>query len=265
MSETKEITKKEDGEIVEYGSFDLGDLEEVEKELPVGGGNFLKFAEGKTVIRFIPPRKGEKGVVTWYKHYFEAGGERKQIVCLKRQTGEHCPICAKGNKLKGSGNRLDAKRARAYEPRAYVYANVVNMKNPEKGPQTANFSVGFFKDIKAQIDASDVGRVFADPVKGYNIVVTRKGTGRNDTEYKVTVARESSELPNAAEIISTQADLSTIEEMPDDERLDEALDGDFADNGGGKGGKGDKGKSGGRSARKKDEDDDEEDADFEEI
>lgn len=249
--EEKEV--KDKSAIVAYGSFDLGDLDEVEKELPEGGnGGFYKFAEGKNVIRFIPPRQGQKGVYTWYKHYFESGGERSSIVCVKMQSEEPCPICARGSKLKSSGNRVDAKRARQYEPRAYVYANIVDMKNPEKGTQICSFSPGLFKDIRAQIDASEVGRVFADPVKGFNIVVTRKGLKQNDTKYKVTVAREASELPKAMEFISTQSDLTTVEEMPDDDRLDEALDGEFEE-------------KRGKKKAKKEKDDDEEDAEFDDI
>lgn len=249
--------KKEESAIVQYGSFDLGDLDEVEKDLPEGGaGGFFKMLEGKNVLRFIPPRQGQKGVYTWYKHYFEAGGERSAIVCVKMQCQEPCPICAKGSKMKSSGNRIDAKRARGFEPRAYVYANIVDMKNPEKGAQIANFSPGLFKEIRAQIDASDVGKLFAHPEKGFNIIITRKGMGRNDTTYKVTVARESSELANAMEFITTQADLTTVEEMPDDDRLEEALDGEFEEKGK---------RGGGKKKKEKKDDDDEEDAEFEDI
>lgn len=221
------IVKPGPSGVVQYGDFDLGAMEEAEKALPVGGGAWFEPKEGKNVVRFIPPLQGKKAIVIWYKHFFQAGGERKSIICTKMQWNQPCPICEQRLKLASSGNRADQKLARAYEPEAKACANIVDMKNPEKGVQVWRISPGLFKKIRAAIDVADAGKVFADPQKGYNIIFGKTGTGLNTKYDPVAVARESTPLPNAAELIQSQTDLEALEAAPSDEEQDDALDGEF--------------------------------------
>jgi len=221
------IEKAGSSGIQQYGSFDLGDMEKEEQGLPVGGGNFFEPKEGKNVIRFLPPLKGKLPIKTWYKHYFQAGGERKAIVCTKLSFNQACPLCERRLKLASSGSRADQKQARAYEASAKVYANVVDMKNPEKGVQVFRCSPGLFKKIRKAIDIADVGKIFADPLKGFNIVFGKTGEGLG-TEYDpVAVARESTPLPDYEELLAQQVDLDTLEAAPTDEEQDDAVDGEF--------------------------------------
>lgn len=221
------IEKAGSSGIQQYGSFDLGDMEQEEQKLPAGGGNFFEPQTGKNVIRFLPPLKGKLAIKTWYKHYFQAGGERKAIVCTKLSFNQPCPLCERRLKLASSGSRADQKQARAYEAGAKVYANIVDMKNPEKGVQVFRCSPGLFKKIRKAIDIADVGKIFADPLKGFNIVFGKTGAGL-DTEYDpVAVARESTPLPDWEELLPQQVDLDSLEAAPTDEEQDDAVDGEF--------------------------------------
>jgi hypothetical protein len=240
--------------ITKYGDFDLGQMEDAEKALPAGGGgNFYEPKDGKNVIRFLPPLQGRKALVIWYKHFFSAGSERKTIVCTKMQFSQPCPVCDQRMKLASSSNRADQKLARGYEPSAKACVNIVDMKNPEKGVQVFRISPGLFKKIRKAIDIADVGKVFADPLKGFNIIFGKSGSGLN-TEYDpVAVARESTPLADADELIQSQVDLETLEAAPSDEEQEEALDGEFESADARKGGRGGKDKGGdkdkGRSGR----------------
>jgi len=234
MATGNEIEKVGQQGMVQYGEFDLTMMEEAEKALPAGGGNFFKPKEGKNVVRFMPPIAGKPPVKIWYKHFFSAGGEKKNIVCVKYQYNEHCPICERAARLRSSGNKLDLKKARAFEPSAHVYANIVDMQNPEKGVQLWTIPQGLFKKVRKAIDIAEVGKVFTDPQSGYNIVFNRTGTGPNDTEYDpVAVARQPSPLPGAVELMPTQMDLEAVEGPPSDEDQDAALEGEWEDKTGG--------------------------------
>lgn len=259
---TSAIEKSKPGTLAQYGSFDLEEMQETAEKLPTGGGNYYKPKQGVNTVRFLPPPQGKKAMLIWYKHFFQIGNERRAIVCAKHQYNEPCALCARGAKLRATGNKIDARKARAFEPQAQVYVNIVDMDNPEKGVQLWQMSQGLFKDITSAIQVNKVGKVFTDPVKGYNIVFKRKGEGMA-TEYSAhSVDRESSELPKADELLSTQMDLEGAEGPPSDEQVDEALDGEFEDRGGGKGGKG---RGGGRGGEKRADPnyDDEEEADIE--
>jgi hypothetical protein len=233
--------------IVKYEEPDFGAMQEEEKKLPTGGGgNFVKLKEGKNILRALPSLPGKPFMKTWYKHFFQLGAERKTIVCARMQANEPCAVCDKGKKLLSSGNRLDTGKAKAFEPKPYVYINVVDMKNPEAGVKIWSMSSYMYKDLIKTLDMNDVQKVFTNPTKGFNIIVLRTGTGANDTRYKLAIARESSELPDAEAFINTQPDLETAESLPSDEDSDNAADGKFESLGSSGGGRKEKEVSGKR-------------------
>lgn len=241
--------------LAQYGGFDLEEMEKTANALPAGGGNYYTPRQGKNVVRFMPPPLGKPATMIWVKHWFQVGNERQGIICTKHQLDaaqkermfkEPCPVCDKAQKLKATGNRLDARKASALWPQSNVYVNIVDMLEPEKGVQLWKMSPGVFRDIKTAIEMAEVGKVFADPVKGYNISFKRKGEQRN-TEYSgYTVARESTPLPNAEELLPAQTDLETAESAPTDEQQDDAVDGEYEERGGGKREGGGKGRGGKR-------------------
>lgn len=222
-----EIEKKQGSQLVQYGSFDLSEMQKEAEALPTSFASGYTAKQGKNIVRFLPPLKGRKPMKAWHKHFFSAGGDTKAIVCAKFQSNQPCPLCDKGQQLRASGNRADAEAAKAYQPRSSMYVNVVDMQEPEKGVQVWKMSPGLFKDIMAAIEMADVGSVFADPVKGYNIVFKRTGEKMNTKYTGHTVAREASTLPNAEELITSQVDLETVEQLPSDEDQDKAMEGEF--------------------------------------
>ena len=223
---TGAIVKSKD-DIVQYDyDFDMDRAEEAVQKLPSGGNQFFKPCQKKNVVRFLPAPVGRKNFKVYHKHFFQIGNERKNVLCVKQQYGEPCPVCSRAAKMRGSGNRTDASHARALDPTSQVYMNVVDMKNPEKGVQLWTMTPNMFKNIMAAFDNADV-RNALDPVKGYNLVFTRVGEGL-DTKYSgFTLARESSELPDWRNVLSSQLDLETLETSPTDEQLDDAVDGEY--------------------------------------
>lgn len=232
--------------LAQYGSFDLEEMQDTAQHLPTGGGNYFKPRQGKNVVRFLPPLQGRKATKIWHKHFFSVGNERRSIICTKYQYSQPCAVCDRAGQMRASSSKLDQRKARNLEPQSHVYVNVVDMVDPEKGVQLWKMSPSLFKDIMSAIEMANVGKVFADPARGFNIIFKREGEGLK-TEYKAhQVAREASPLPNAEELLAQQVDLETAENAPTDEEQDNAADAEYEDRGGGRGGGG-KSYGGGRS------------------
>lgn len=227
------IEKSKPSALAQYSSgFDIQEMQQEAEKLPSGGSTYWKPVEGKNTIRLVPAPSGKRAFMTWHKHHFSVGNDRKSVICAKYQYKQPCPVCEMGMKMRSSGSKVDIQRARAYEPSSSVYMNIVDMKNPEKGVQLWTASPGVFKNIMDAIDTAGVKNV-ADPVNGYNITFKRTGS-KMDTRYTgFSVARESSELPAWEELLPTQTDLENAESPPTDEEQDDAVDGEYEAKGGG--------------------------------
>lgn len=249
-----ELAKRSHTDMVlaEYDDFNLENMQKEAAALPSGGSAFFKPHQGKNVVRMLPPPKGKKQWLSYHKHHFSIGNERKNVICAKAQYGQPCPLCSKAAKLRSTGNKLDLRKARALEPTSQVYMNVVDMKNPEKGVQLWTMTPSVFKGVMDAIELAGVSNP-AHPLKGFNIIFKRKGEGLNTRYSGYTLAREATELPGWEELLPAQKDLLTVEEAPSDEQMEEALNGTFEER---------DFKS--RKASVKKKDDDAEDAEFEE-
>jgi hypothetical protein len=212
--------------LAEYEDFNLENMQKEAAALPSGSGSFFKPHQGKNVIRMLPAPKGRAPWFTYHKHHFSIGKERKNVICAKYQYNQPCPLCQKAMKLRATGNKIDARKAKALDPSSQVYMNIVDMKNPEKGVQLWTMSPSVFKGIMDAIDTAGVSNP-AHPIKGFNIAFIRTGEGL-DTRYKgYAVAREMSELPGWEELLPTQMNLAEVEAAPSDEDIEAALDGEF--------------------------------------
>jgi hypothetical protein len=230
MGNGSEIEKKGVTTLQQYGSFELEEMQEASAALPTGGGgDFFKPHVGKNTVRFLLPLQGRKGTKIWYKHFYSVGGDKKTVVCAKYQYKQPCPVCERGAKLAASPNKVDQRKARSFSPTAHVYANIVDMANPEKGVQLWKMSSGVFKGITAAIDLAGVGKTFADPVEGFNVLFMRSGEGMKTKYEGYTVARKPSPLPDAAELMANQVDVEQAESEPTDEQQDEAAGGEYED------------------------------------
>ena len=57
------------GNLVKYGEWDVADAAKaVEDAKSGGGGEFFKFEDGRNILRFLPPRVGERANVRIFQH-----------------------------------------------------------------------------------------------------------------------------------------------------------------------------------------------------
>lgn len=145
----------------------------------------FKLPEGETTFRVLPNARG-----TNHNDYFEYGmhsevGPRKAYIrCGKTMKGEkECWLCdvmlPKLEKSKNSASREAAERM----ARKDVFAVQIAYKSDDEwiGPILWEMSTGIANKLLGVL--SNPKRDVVDPEKGYNLTISRTGTGPRDTRY----------------------------------------------------------------------------------
>lgn len=217
--------------IVKYASFSMEEVNEAEKAVnSLSSGKYLeKLPEGDTVLRFLPARPGERVVRITAMHYCrDVPGLDKLFAfsCPRYELKQECFVCAKCEELSRSPLKDDKDKAKSWSPRVKVYANVIDRGNPELGVRVWGFGKSIWEQLKELRKNMRTGGDYTDPTeRGFDVVVTRTGTGQNDTEYKIMADRQCSPLCEGGEpawdaIIASQHNLEAeIDATPAEELL----------------------------------------------
>lgn len=211
--------------LVKYGSYSLEAAEEEEADLESSGGgaDFMKLAEGKNVVRFMPPPLGLNSpfkVVS--QHYVKnPTGSPVVFACPRVMEKRFCPVCNKANSYKASGNAADKKAAGELYAKRRIFANVIDRSDPDSGPKILAFGKMIQQALVKIRKNEDIGGDYTDPTDGFDIIIERTGQGLN-TSYSVLPARRESPLGDM-EWIGQQHDLQRYAEVPTDEELQEML------------------------------------------
>lgn len=165
--------------------------------------NYLdKLPVGTTVLRLMPPSIGrDRPWVTVHQHFVRLPGVEKPLVfnCPLKMLNQPCPACERAAQLGQSPNPQDQKMAKEWSPQFRAFANVIDRKNPEKGPQLWGFGLMIFKRLTYFRENEDFyGKDYTDPFSGRDIVVQRTGTNM-DTRYQVDLAQKDAALAKSEE------------------------------------------------------------------
>lgn len=213
--------------IVNYGSYDIDAAHSEFEDLNRGGGNYMRLEVGRNVVRFLPPPMGRNSpFVTTFQHFISLPGVPEPIIfnCPRLMSRQPCPACAKGDKLKATGNPVDADAARDFWASRRVFANVVDRNDEDAGPKILGFGKMIHEALVTLRRDEDTGGDFTHPVDGFDIIIERSGSGKRDTRYAVRPARKTTELENY-EWITTQPDLKHLAKVPTTDELRNMLTG----------------------------------------
>lgn len=229
------MAKAPDSSLSLYEDFSLdamaADKEEAKK---ASSGKMLgKLPEGKTVLRMLPPRKGQK--LPWrvvYEHFVDIpGAGNVRFVCPRLEAKLPCPVCTKAKQMQASSNSVDQKRGEKLMPQRNLFANVINRRAPEEGVRIFKFGKKIQEQLLEIRDPDEgLGINFTHPVAGRDLWIIRKGTGQFDTEYKVNVdpAGDSPLAADAAamaELLQQMHNLDALAQVPTSEEIQELLSG----------------------------------------
>lgn len=236
-----DIAKKPTGDVVAYddslyekiedASAEVDDLEHEEIAGPED-----RLSVGRNVRRILPPPKGStwgpKGKPSAFKktweHRIEIPGSKRPLIfnCPRRMKKGVCLVCERAGELEKTGNPVDRDIAGGLFPTRKYRVNWINREKEKDSPKDA-LKVGYFgiKLYSQIIDLHEEVGVSFDPVKGYDLVVKRKGEDR-ETEYKVLQGSKCqlAEPKIGLEWIADQYDLESYAEVPPEDGFDDLMD-----------------------------------------
>lgn len=215
----------EGSNIVKWGDYNLDEaekeLEDLEKS---GGAEFMKLGVGKNIVRFLPPALGKKSPFrVIHEHFIKRPHGDVRFTCPRMEVKKPCIVCAKADKLKATGQDSDFELAKDLFPKRRVYANVIDRAHPDSGPKVLAFGKMIHEDLIKLRKNEDWGGDFTHPETGFDVVIERKGSGKNDTEYTVS-PRKQTKLENF-DWIQMQHDLERYAKVLTEEQIREKLAG----------------------------------------
>ena len=218
-----------------FGTYDEEEASKEKEELQKGGNEFAKLKVGRNVFRILPPAPGRRSPFrVVFQHFIEMPGGSKSVICARLESRKPCVVCAHVERLKKSQSHEDQKIADDLFARRRVFVNVIDRSDEEKGPKV--LAVG--KQVHEQLVAlrdPEVGGDYCHPIDGFDVVIERSGTGKNDTKYKCFLSRRATPLDvqgdegKMQEWIDSQADLDAYAKLPDVEEVKRLLSGEELD------------------------------------
>jgi hypothetical protein len=176
----------------------------------------------------LPSLTGKRVFRVVHEHYVEVGGFSGSFVCAFQELKKPCRICLEAKRLKTSGNPLDYSRGDDMYPRKRIYVNAVNRDDADNTGPVVHVLPGVVHEYLRNFNKKfpDEGSV-TDPENGFDVLITRTGTGKKDTRYSTDIARRPSSLCDdmdlADEWIQNQADLDRFARIRGDEEIEAAL------------------------------------------
>lgn len=167
----------------------FGNAKEVADKYGMGSGGWFKPEQGDNRVRVVSE-------FVDYGNHFDSVA-KKSVICTGSQT---CPICLEAIK---SGTYQDNK------PKVQFLGYVIDRKDNKIKLYRMSWSV-----FNALNELSMNADYAFDGIPPYDITINRKGTTKNDTEYKVIAARQNT--PLTEEEMSKITDLKPIQSVLED-------------------------------------------------
>lgn len=187
--------------------------------------NFWLPKVGENEIRILPPWSKEGFPFKEIAVHFGVGPDKKTVVCLKRY-GKPCFICETIRELKDAEDPESQEMAqRLFRKNRYLW-NIIDLADLKSGVQIYSSGIRVFEGVWAYFADDDWGDI-TDPVKGYNLVVSRFGSGLN-TKYQVRARRKPTAilaLPDGINPLENLYDLDAVMPILSHEEQKQAFEG----------------------------------------
>jgi hypothetical protein len=170
----------------------LGQYERIKSQT---GGDFWTPKAGRNLIRILPP--WAEGKLFWRETavHWNVGPDSKMVVCLKKELDKPCYICEAYARLQQSQDPRDQSAASEIRANTRVYLNIVDLDNVDKGVQVYTCGIKILQDLLAYFADPDWGDI-THPETGYDIVIEREGSTRENTKYQVRARKNPTAIPN---------------------------------------------------------------------
>lgn len=210
-------------------NFDLNlDMETILGEInkQKGSARFLRFAEGDTVIRLLPPIPGQK--VPWAfvnNHFAQMPTGNWEAINCPQTDGKMCAICNKVSELYNSKDEENIKIAKKIKKNKKYYYNVLLISSPHPDFSRSEGQVFVMQVgpkindiIQRDLKDSDIGLALFNPVDGFDFSITSKKNAAGLPNYdlsktgrkKYCVVKSEEELK---EIMEQRMDLQSFTQI----------------------------------------------------
>ena len=173
-----------------------------------GGVDFWKAPpDVKSRVRVMPPWSDDNIPYKEAAYHYgivkvptKDGGKRDvALVCPKKTYNQPCPICETAEELFKGGSKKDRELAKSLLSRRRYFYNIVDRADTDAGVFVYGCGITVHQDIQGIMLDPDWGDI-TDPDEGFDIIVDRKGSTRDDTSYKVRARRNPSPLGTTEEM-----------------------------------------------------------------
>lgn len=187
--------------------------EELRSSSNKGNMIFLK-ADTEIRVRILKVSEDEEFAVEVQQFYL---GEKLKSVISPASIGEPCALMEGYDELKASKDTDDKDVAKSFTPKkrfVMLVAKYKDLKGKEFESEEEKFVVvtpGMYQDIlDLYLDENDWGDM-TDPKEGYDLKLSRMGSGKTDTEYSVTPLPKSElKKPFAKKVYNVREEVKKI-------------------------------------------------------
>lgn len=212
----------DESSLAQYGAVDMAAAEQFNEKAKAArgsGGYFKKFPEGKTVVRIMPPRIGQK--VPWVvvsEHYLKLPTGDVSFVCPVAAGTGPCPACTREKQLLSTGLDADTKQSKSFAAKLRYYCNAIDRSCENEGPKIMPFGVMIYKKLYTLLTDPDVGfGDFTNVNSGCDLIIVRTGSGETDTKYDV-IAHKSGATPLCRDNATALSWLSMMSDLTNKQR-----------------------------------------------
>lgn len=189
----KEEKKKKKGSVMTTREKMLARKKELEKRS--SGGGIIYPKEGTTRVRIKSRGADEELGIEIVQFYL---GPKEGGIISPATFDEPCPFMEKFQELKNSDDPDDKALASKLVPKRKYLIGVLGYKDtkgkeidPDRVDKPMMVPRSVYQDIiDLYLDEEDWGDM-TDPVEGYDVKITRTGSGKNDTSYSVSPCQKT--------------------------------------------------------------------------
>lgn len=189
----KEKTTKKKGSVMTTREKMLARKKDLEKRS--GGGGIIYPKEGTTRVRIKSRGADEELGIEIVQFYL---GPKEGGIISPATFDEPCPFMEKFQELKNSDDPDDKALASKLVPKRKYLIGVLGYKDtkgkeidPDRVDKPMMIPRSVYQDIiDLYLDEEDWGDM-TDPVEGYDVKITRTGSGKNDTSYSVSPCQKT--------------------------------------------------------------------------
>jgi len=182
-----------------------------------GSAGFLgALSEGVTIVRILPEVGDMPRFFQEVGRHQMPGKDGKRVYCPKfTSRGKlNCPVCEIVDQLYQAGDTASKAFAGQIRAKKEYWMNVIARADEKTGVKIYTPGVMVFRQLMSLIQDPDYGDI-TDVEDGYDIKIERKGKTKNDTDYQVRAAKNSSPLSDdpdkVEEWLNAAKDVSFVE------------------------------------------------------